>query len=110
MILDYGAPLLEESPSPDRILAIEDQIAALDRIRPKTRHVWLGTTILVFIVCCAILLVTAGTASSNIFLPAMLIAVASTIFAFQLTRNTRRRHRLERELNALIAPRARRDP
>jgi hypothetical protein len=104
MILDHGAPLFDESPTAHRILAIDDEIAALDRVRPKARYLWYGTALLAAILVWAVALVAAGTRSSEALLRVIVfVAVPGLVFAGQLARNSIRRHQLERELDALIA-------
>ena len=104
MIVDHGAPLFDESPTAHRILAIDDEIAALDRVRPKSRYLWYGTALLTGILLWATTLVAAGTRASGALLRVIIfVAVPGLIFAGQLARNSHRRHKLERELDSLIA-------
>ena len=103
MIVDHGAPLFDETPTAHRILAIDDQIAALERVRPKARYLWYGTAVLVGVLLWALTLVAAGSGAADfLFRTIVVVAIPGVIFAAQLTRNTRRRHQLERELDRLI--------
>jgi hypothetical protein len=104
MIVDHGAPLFNETPTARRILAIDDEIAALDRVRPKARYLWYGTALLIGVLIWAVTLVAVGSGAADVlFRTILVVAIPSVIFAIQLTRNSHRRHELERELDTLIA-------
>ena len=102
MCADSGSP--RETPTAQRILAIDDQIAALERVRPKARYLTYGTLLLVAFMIWGVTLVAAGSDAADALLRVILaVAVPSVVFAVQLARNSWRRHQLEEELDALIA-------
>ena len=99
---DPSAPLRDESPTLHRILAIDDEIAALDRVQPKSRYLWYGTALLAGFLIWAITLVAADTSMSEPLLRVILaVTVPSVIFGVQIARNRRQRHRLELEMDEL---------
>jgi hypothetical protein len=100
--VEHDAPT-QETPTAQRILAIDDQIAALERVRPKARYLTYGTLLLLAFMFWAVTLVAAGSdAAEGLFRVILAVAIPSVVFALQLGRNTWRRHQLEQELDELI--------
>jgi hypothetical protein len=96
-----------ESPTAKRILAIDDEIAALERAMPKARVIVNGTAVIAFCVLAGAIFI-AGTDSDvsqylRYILPSLgLIAVPGGILAIQMLKMRRERLALERELDALL--------
>jgi hypothetical protein len=91
----------EASPVASRILAIDDEIATLERTRPKPYVVFFGSVVF------PLGIVAVAAASFALDFPelrrvAALLAVPCLLYARQLLGGNARRSRLERELDELI--------
>jgi hypothetical protein len=103
MSAEHGVPPFDETPTARRILAIDEEIAALERVRPKARYLWYGGALLAGILIWALTLLAAGSSEAELlFRVIVAVAIPSAVFGVQLARNTQKRHRLEHELDALI--------
>ena len=89
----------ETSPTAARILSIDNELAALDRVKPKSHVLLFGSVIL------PLGLLAVGTASvafPNLRPWLVVIALPSLLYARQLNKNNGRRAQLEKELDELI--------
>jgi hypothetical protein len=98
----------DESPTARRILAIDDEIEALERLQPRSRGILYGVAVLVMSVLVGAIGIVASGADVSQYLGYLLptlglVAVPSGILSLQLLKNRRKRLALERELDALIA-------
>jgi hypothetical protein len=93
-----------------RILALDEEIAALERINPKA---WLYAAmfILLMLVLGAVIFVASGSGTGFFrvikFIWPLLLAIAAPagLYGLSLARNWRRRLRLERQLDELVGGR-----
>jgi hypothetical protein len=92
----------DQSPTLRRILAIDDEIAALDRVQPRSRYLLYGSALLAAVLLWGVTLVAAGSSAAEPLLRVILfVTVPGAVFAGQIARNRYRRHRLELELDEL---------
>jgi hypothetical protein len=95
-----------DSATARRILAIDQELAALERASPRSRldSPWLIPMGIMLGAIAAFVLVSAGYRLRTLSLwPVLLmVGVPSGVYAFELIQNWRRRLRLERELDELI--------
>jgi hypothetical protein len=100
----------EASPTALRILAIDDEIEALDRIRPKSWILIYGSAVLVLALMLGMVgLMIADGLPGRSFIKGLalfmmtILGVPGAVLGLQLTNNYRKQRRLERELDELIA-------
>lgn len=113
MSANETTPHEHDSSKAERILEIDDEIAALKKIEPKKA---LYVSLLVPLLVLLFTFVTVVAASpdawlrviANIWPVLALVALPSAVFSIQMIKNRSMRHRLDRELDELIAEPVRR--
>jgi Flp pilus assembly protein TadB len=95
----------ERSPRAERILQIDDEIAALERISSNPLRYGVNLIALLLVLVAVVVVASSGWEVAWLFLIrlfSIIVGVPAVIYAALLTSNRRQRRRLERELDKLI--------